>query len=50
MDSPSSSESEADDLIYQKVYINETGISALIDSGSEISLIEARLARLLGLC
>ena len=39
----------SDNLIYQTVEINGKEVSALIDCGSEVSLIEARLARNLGL-
>ena len=39
----------SDNLIYQTVEINGREVSALIDCGSEVSLIEARLARSLGL-
>jgi hypothetical protein len=38
-----------DDLIYQTVYINNQPITALIDSDSEISLIDANLVKNLGL-
>jgi hypothetical protein len=40
---------DRDNLIYQTVYINNQPVTALIDSGSEISLIDAKLAKNLGL-
>ncbi len=48
-ENPFSSDSENDELIYQEVFINDKSISALIDCGSEVSLIESGKAKMLGL-
>jgi hypothetical protein len=48
-ENPFSSDSENDELIYQEVFIKDKSISALIDCGSEVSLIESSKAKMLSL-